>query len=121
MTTQEVAAHYHDLMSQRKFIEIQETLYDENVLCQEPEKAASMGMAIITNGREAVKAKGIARRAAIDTLHSYSCSEPIVAGDFFSVVIKQEVTFKGKPRLTLEEVGVFEVKNGRVIKEQFFY
>lgn len=121
MTTQETAARYHELMTQRKFIEVQDTLYDENVVCEEPEKAALMGLAVITNGREAVKAKGIARRAMIETLHSYSCSEPIVAGEFFSVVLKQEVTFKGKPPITLEEIGVFHVKNDKIIKEQFFY
>jgi hypothetical protein len=121
MTTQEAAARYHELASQRKFIEIQDTLYDENVVCEEPEKAASMGMAVFTYGREAVKAKGIARRATIETLHSYTCSEPIVAGEFFSVVLKQEVTFKGRPRVTLEEIGVFQVKNDKIVKEQFFY
>jgi hypothetical protein len=121
MTTQEAAARYHELASQRKFIEIQDTLYDENVVCEEPEKAASMGMAVFTYGREAVKAKGIARRATIETLHSYTCSEPIVAGEFFSVVLKQEVTFKGRPGVTLEEIGVFQVKNDKIVKEQFFY
>jgi hypothetical protein len=121
MTTQEIAASYHELASQRKFIEIQDNLYHEDVVCQESEKAASMGLPIFTNGREAVKAKGIARRATIETVHTYSCSEPIVAGEFFSVVLKQEVTFKGKPRITLEEIGVFHVKDGIIVKEQFFY
>jgi hypothetical protein len=121
MTTQEAATRYQELMTQRKFIEIQDTYYHEDVVCQESEKAASMGMSIFTNGREAVKAKGIARRAAIESMHSYFCSEPIVAGEFFSVVLKQEVTFKGKPRLAVEEIGVFHVKDGKIVKEQFFY
>ena len=121
MTTQETATRYQELMTQRKFIEIQDKYYHEDVVCQESEKAESMGMPIFTNGREAVKAKGIARRAAIKTMHSYFCSEPIVAGEFFSVVLKQEVTFKGKPRLALEEIGVFHVKDGKIVKEQFFY
>ena len=121
MTTQEVAARYHELASQRKFIEIQDTLYHEDVVCQEPDKAASMGMPVFTNGLEAVKAKGIARRAMMETLHTYDVCEPIVAGEFFSIVLKQEVTFKGKPRMALEEIGVFQVKDGKVVKEQFFY
>jgi len=121
MTTYETAARYHELASQRKFIEIQDALYDEHVVCQEPDKAASMGMPVFTHGREAVKAKGAARRATIETMHSYTCSEPLVAGEFFSVVLKQEVTFKGKPRITLEEIGVFHVKDGKIVKEQFFY
>jgi hypothetical protein len=121
MTTQEAAARYQELATQRKFIEIQDTLYHEDVVCQEPEKAASMGMAVFTHGREAVKAKGIARRVTIETAHTYTVSDPIVAGEFFSVVLKQDVTFKGKPRMTLEEIGVFHVKDGQIVKEQFFY
>jgi hypothetical protein len=121
MTTQEIANRYQELMSQREFIEIQDTLYHEDVVCQESEKAPSMGMSLFTNGREAVKAKGIARRATIETMHSYSCSTPLVAGDYFSVVLKQEVTFKGKPRMWVEEIGVFHVVDGMVVKEQFFY
>jgi hypothetical protein len=121
MTTQEAAARYYELASQRKFIEIQDTLYHGDVVCQEPDKATSMGMPIFTNGLEAVKAKGIARRAMIETMHAYNVGEPIVAGEFFSVVLKQEVTFKGKPRIALEEIGVFHVKDGKIVKEQFFY
>jgi hypothetical protein len=121
MTTPEIAAHYQQLANQRKFVEIQDTYYDTDVVCQESEKATSMGMPIFTHGLEAVKAKGVARRAAMEAVHSYTCSEPIVAGDFFSVVLKQEVTFIGKPRIILEEIGVFQVKDGKVIKEQFFY
>jgi len=121
MTTQEIAARYHELANQRKFIDIQDDLYDEEVVCQEPEKAAAMGMAVITNGREAIKAKGVARRATIEMVHSYTCDEPIVAGEYFSVVLRQDVTFKGRPRIMLEEIGVFHVKDGKVVKEQFFY
>ena len=49
------------------------------------EKAAAMGLAVITQGLEAVKAKGIARRA------------------------------------TIEEIGIFQVRDGKIVKEQFFY
>jgi hypothetical protein len=52
MTTQEVGARYRELVSERKFIEVQDTLYHEDVVCQEPEKAASMGMPILTNGNK---------------------------------------------------------------------
>jgi hypothetical protein len=121
MTTQEVATTYHQMASQRKFIEIQDTLYHQNVVCQEPDKAAAMGMAVFTNGLDAVKAKGIARRASIETMHTYDVGVPIIAGEFFSLVLKQEVTFKGKPKMALEEIGVFQVQDGKIVKEQFFY
>lgn len=121
MTTQALASHYRELMTERKFLEIQDSFYAKDVVCQEMEKATAMGLAVMTHGLEAVKAKGIARRATIETMHSYYCSEPLVAGDFFSVVLRQDVTFRGRPRTTVEEIGVFQVKDGKIVKEQFFY
>jgi hypothetical protein len=121
MTTQELAHRYQQLMTDRKFLEIQDTFYARDVVCQEMDKATTMGLAVITHGLEAVKAKGIARRATIETTHSYYCSDPLVAGEFFSVVLRQDVTFKGKPRTTIEEIGIFQVINGKIVKEQFFY
>jgi hypothetical protein len=121
MTTQEIASRYQQLMTERKFLEVQDNFYAPDVVCQEMEKATAMGLPVITQGLEAVKAKGIARRATIETIHSYYCSEPLVAGDFFSVLLRQDLTFKGRPRMTVEEIGIFQVKDGKIAKEQFFY
>ena len=121
MTTQEIASRYQELMTERKFLEIQDSFYHPDVVCQEMEKAKAMGLAVVTHGLEAVKAKGIARRATIETIHSYFCSEPLVAGEFFSVVLRQDITFKGRPRTTVEEIGIFQVIGGKIVKEQFFY
>jgi hypothetical protein len=32
-----------------------------------------------------------------------------------------DATYKGMGRQKLEEIAVYEVKNGKVVKEQFFY
>jgi hypothetical protein len=121
MTTQEIANRYHELANQSKWTEILDELHDDNVVCQEPEHVTLRGFQVITKGREAVKAKGMANRERIETIHSQYCSEPLVAGDFFSVVLKRDVTFKNMPRRNLEEVCVFQVKDGKIILEQFFF
>ncbi len=121
MTTQEVANRYYELACQSKWIEIQDELHDDDVICQEPEHAALRGVQVITKGRDAVKAKSIANREMIETLHSQYCSEPIVAGNFFILELKRDVTFKNKPRMNLEEICVFQATEGKIILEQFFY
>jgi len=121
MTTQEVANRYYELASQKKWVEIQDEFHDDNVVCQEPEHAVSRGIQVLTKGKEAVKAKGAANRDMMEAQHSQYCSEPIVAGNFFSVVLKRDVTFKNKPRMQFEEVCVFQVKDGKIVLEQFFY
>jgi len=32
-----------------------------------------------------------------------------------------DVTMKGKPRTKIDEVAVYEVKNGKIVTEQFFF
>lgn len=121
MTTQDIANRYYELARDSKWTEIQDELHDDNVLCREPEHAASRGIPVMTQGKEALKAKSAANRDKIETIHDQSCSEPIVAGDFFSVALKRDVTFKGMPRRKLEELGVFEVRDGKIVEERFFY
>jgi hypothetical protein len=121
MTTQEIANRYCLLACQGKWTEIQDEFYDNNVVSQEPEHAALRGVPILIKGKGAVKAKGIANREKIETLHNQYCSEPIVGANFFSVALKRDVTFKTMQRMNLEEICVFHVMEGKIISEQFFY
>lgn len=121
MTTQEVAARYYELAVRNKWMEIQETLHDENIVSREPEHGAPAGIETVTRGKAAVKAKGDAHRAMIETIHSRFTSEPLVAGNFFTIVLKRDVTYKGKPRTNSEEIAVIEVKDGKIVAETFFY
>jgi ketosteroid isomerase-like protein len=121
MTTQEIANRYYELACQGKWTEIQETFHDDNVICQEPEHAALRGVPTLTKGKEAVKVKSIASREMIETLHNQYCSEPIVGANFFSVALKRDVTFKTKQRMQMEEICIFQVTEGKIVSEQFFY
>lgn len=121
MTTQEVANQYYELVNQNKQEQIINEFYSQNIVNREPEHIAVMGFPVITKGLDAVKAKSRARKEMIEQIHSGYCSEPVVCGNFFSVVLRRELTMKGKPRMSLEEIAVFEVKEGRIVSEQFFY
>lgn len=121
MTTQEVADKYHELMSANKREQIVDELYAQDIICKEPEHALAMGIPTLTTGLAAVKAKAKARAAMIAEIHGDFCSEPIVAGNFFSVVLGRDITLKGRPRMNLQEIAVFQVTDGRIVSEQFFY
>ena len=53
-------------------------------------------------------------------MHSTKVSEPLVAGNSIALTLTMDVTMKGRPRETISELCVYEVKNGKIIKEQFF-
>jgi hypothetical protein len=121
MTTQEIANRYCELARQGKWTEIQEVFYDDNVVSQEPEHAALRGVPVLTKGKEAVKTKGIANREKIETIHDQYCGDPIVGANFFSLVLRRDVTFKTQQRMNLAEICVFQVIEGKIVSEQFFY
>ena len=121
MTTQEVAARYYELACQNKWSDIQETLHDENIVQKEPEHNVPPGIDPVTKGKAAIKAKSEKHRAMIEEIHSRHTSEPVVAGNYFTTVLKRDVTYKGRPRVNSEEIAVMEVKNGKIVSETFFY
>jgi hypothetical protein len=121
MTTQQVAARYYELACQNKWSEIHETLHDENIVQRESENGRPAGIEPITRGKAAVKGKSEAHRATIEAIHSRDTSVPLVAGDFFTTVLKRDVTYKGRPRTNSEEIAVIEVKDGKIVSETFFY
>ena len=121
MTTKEVAARYYELACQSKWHEIHETLHDDNIVQREPEQDRPPGIESVTRGKVAVKAKSDAHRAMIEAIHSRYTSEPLVAGNFFTITLQRDVTYRGRPRVNSEEIAVIEVKNGKIVSETFFY
>lgn len=121
MTTKQVAERYYELFKQGKSPQIVEELYGHNVVNKEPEHAIAQGVPAVTTGLEAVKAKSKAGAERIEQVHSFFCTEPLVAGNFFSCTMGRDLTLKAGPRIAREEVAVFEVKDGKIVLEQFFY
>jgi len=121
MTTQELANRYNELFQKRQVAEIYQQLYSADIVCTEPEHALVMGVPTVTKGIKAVLAKSQARLELIAEVHSFFSSEPIVGGDYFSVAMGRDMTFKNGQRVQLAEIAVFGVKDDKIISETFFY
>ena len=102
-------------------MEIQDELYSNDAVSIEPEHAAAMGMATLTKGLDAIKAKAQAWNEGIKEMHGGYCTEPVIGGDFFSVGMGMDCTMKNDQRMKMDEIAVFAVKDGKIISEQFFY
>lgn len=118
MTTQEVANRMNELFKENKWNEVQEELFAENAVSIEP--PASQGLQTV-EGLAAIKKKGEDFNSMIEEMHGGWVSEPIVAGNFISFGMGMDVTMKGAGRMKMDEIAVYEVKDGKVVKEQFFY
>jgi hypothetical protein len=74
-----------------------------------------------TKGLPALLAKSQAFADLIEAHYGNRVSDPIVAGPYFTVSMWQDVQFKGQPRRQEEEICLYEVRDGKIVKEQFFY
>jgi hypothetical protein len=118
MTTQEVANKLVAYMRQGQMLDAQAELYADDIVCIEPEG----GMAPpLTKGKAAVAEKGKQFASMIEERHGGSISDPLIAGDFFSLSMMLDATMKGMGRIQLNEICVYQVKNGKIIFEQFFF
>jgi hypothetical protein len=120
MTTQEVANRFNELAQTGQWDQIQAELFADNAVSIEPPHAAAMGMSN-AEGMEAIKKKGEAFNSMVEEVHGGYSSTPVVAGNHFSVGMGMDVTMKGMGRSKMDEIAVYEVKDGKIVKEQFFF
>ena len=120
MTTQEVANRFNELAQTGQWAEIQKELYADNCVSIEPPNAAAMGIGN-AEGMDAIRKKGEAFDAMVEEMHGGYSSAPVVGGNFFSVAMGMDCTMKGMGRSKMDEVCVYEVKEGKIVKEQFFF
>ena len=56
------------------------------------------------------------------TVHSVEVSEPVIADNWFAVRYVMDAEHKESgQRHSMSELGVYQVKDGKVVREQFFY
>ena len=73
-------------------------------------------------GFDEIMKKGEEWSAGVEEFKETTVGEPIVAGNFISLPMTMNLKFKGAPEFTkFEEMCVYQVKDGKIIKEQFFY
>ena len=118
MTTQEVANRMNELFKENKWQEVQDELFAEDVLSLEPEHSQAVKT---VQGRDALKKKAQDFNGMIEEMHGGYSGEPIVAGNHIAIAMGMDVTMKGMGRVKMDEIAVYEVKNGKVVKEQFFF
>jgi ketosteroid isomerase-like protein len=117
MTVQELAKNFTELLK-RGDDEAAASKYNaDDIVSYE----AQEGPMAVCRGSEALKQKGEWWRANHE-VHGGSVEGPYVNGDRFAIRLTYDLTPKstGK-RVTMEEVALYTVKNGKIIEERFFY
>ena len=118
MTTEEVANRINELAQTGDWNRIQDELFAENAVSIEPSN--SPGMKTV-EGIDAIKEKGKQFGEMLEEMHGGYSRDPQVAGRHFAVAMGMDCTMKGMGRQKMDEIAVYEVKDGKIVKEQFFY
>jgi len=117
MTTEEVAKKVVELVRKQAWYEALDNLYDKDIVSVEAR--TQDGSSPETRGKEGVRGKIDWWVNAME-VHSFKASEPFVAHDRFVVQYDADVTDKSsKQRRQMSEVGVYTVKNGKIVREEY--
>lgn len=117
MNTEEVAQKVMEFVRQQDWHEAVNALYDKDIVSVEAR--TQDGSSPETRGIDGVRGK-------VDwwienmQVHSFKASGPFVAHDRFVIQYDADVTDKNsKKRFQVSEVGVYIVKNGKIVREEF--
>lgn len=117
MNIQEIADRLVALCREMKWEAAQRELYAKDVVSIEPH--ATPGFEKETRGLDAILEKGRKFDEMVETMHTLTVSDPLVAGSSFACTMRMDATMKGKGRMDMTELCVYEVKDGKIVSEQF--
>jgi ketosteroid isomerase-like protein len=116
-TTAAIGTRFVELCYEGKFEEAGETYWAEDVVSLEPMDGPMARL----QGKDAVRKKG-EWWVANHEVHSAEVHGPYVNGDQFAAHFAIDVTEKaGGQRRQMKEVGLYTVKDGKIVEERFFF
>ena len=118
LTNAQIAARFNELAQQEKWFEIQDELFSEDVKSIDPPNSPYFGY---SEGKDSVRKKGKDWVKRIEAAHKLYTTAPVVAGNHFAVGREVDITVNGHGRIRINQIMLYEVKDGRIISEQFFY
>lgn len=117
MTIAELANDFAHLLKQNDHKGAAEKYNADNIVSYE----AMDGPMAVCEGKEAVQQKSDWWTENHE-VHSGSVEGPYVNGDQFALRFTMDVTPKSTgERVRMDEVGVYSVKDGKIVEERFYY
>src|SRR5262245_43425952 len=122
MTTSEIGRKLVDLLRSGRTMEALDTLYSKDV--ESVEAQESPNFPAVMSGLPAVRGKNEWWYANND-VHRGDVKGPFPHGDRFALYFDFDVTAKAGAmagqRMQMQEVGLYTVKDGQIVREEFFY
>ena len=118
MNTQEIAEQLVTMCREGKVEEAKAALFADNIISIEPYEGI---LPKESKGMDAIKKKAELFISMAENFYGDIISDPVIAGDYFSISWQSDIQMKGEARKTNIELCVYKTKAGKIISEQFFY
>ena len=115
MSLRSIAGRFVELCNQGKNFDVMRTMYAPDIVSVEGDGKETAGQTPVIHKSEVWQAN--------NTIHSEKVRGPFFNGpNQFAVHFTFDITRKSTgERATIEEVGVYSVKDDKITREQFFY
>lgn len=118
-STQKVAERYVAMCRANQYEELLQALYADDVTSTEAVAMPEMPQTV--SGKDGIRKKG-EWWFANHEIHRVEHGGPWPHGDRFIVTFDMDVTNKPSgQRIQMKEAGLFTVRDGKIVKEEFFY
>ncbi|MFZ6010334.1 MAG: SnoaL-like domain-containing protein [Bacteroidota bacterium] len=118
MTTQEIAERLAAYCRKADWEGAHKSLYAQDAKSVEAYSTPNFEKETI--GLEAIYQKAKKFDSMVEKIHSIEVSDPLVAGNSIAFTMKMDVTMKGYGRMSEPELCVYQVKDGKIVSEEFF-
>ena len=118
MTTQDIANRLVELCRKGDFEAALKDLFSKDAKSIEAE--ATPAFEKETKGLDAIKKKGEKWNAMVQEVHGITISDPLIATNSFCCTMRMDITMKEQGHMDMTELCVYEVKDGKIVSEQFF-
>ena len=118
MTTQEIANRLYELCQQGQYETAHNELYATTATSTE---SNMMGGRETASGIDAINAKGAQFQSMVEEMFGGYTNEPKVFGKYIFMEMGMDVKMKNMDRMNMVEMCRYEVKDGKIIAEEFYY
>ena len=118
MNTTEIANRLVELCKKGDFEAAQKELFAKDAVSIEPH--ATPAFEKETKGLDAILKKGEKWNEMVSEMHSTEVSKPLVGENSFAITMSMDVTMKDGQRMDMTELCVYNIKDGKIVSEQFF-
>jgi hypothetical protein len=118
METKEIARKLVAFCQKADWAGAHDTLYAPDAISIEPYDTPEFEKE--TKGLDAIRKKGRKFDNMVEQIHGIEISEPLIAGNSIAFTLAMDITMKGQGRMKAPELCVYQLKDGKIVSEQFF-